>query len=340
MGWFWGKPDPPKPSDSDPLRDLDPSLRDFLSKESPVKYTPAAPPQAPPQATAPSTTTETANPAKPVVPPESLYPDGRYAHLWTTYKPLSVIEAESRSDQEKLLDILDGYKERRAQIGRAAVENCVEEQMAVSDCYEKGRWRDKMMLCRDENRTFNRCYIMQAEGRRWMRFLKALGYLSSYTRPETVDEAIQMHADTLYHRMLAQEAATAEAKAAGLPEPHFAPLLSSVSKPTTATSVLNHDNTTTTAAAPLPASSKDDDMPPLMSETQKLLSAASQASLKERLKALTPAERELEERAVIMEAKTAMETGKQVTDIIGQRKKRREDGTATAGDTISGWFGW
>lgn len=148
-----------------------------------------------------------------------------------------------------------------------------------------------------------------------------------------------MHADTLYHRMLAQEAATAEAKAAGLPEPQFAPILSSVSKPPTATPVPNNDNNNTTTAAPLPASPKDD-VPPLMPETQTLLSPASQATLRERLKAMTPIERELEERAVIMEAKTAKETGKQVTDIIGQRKKRREDGKATAGDTISGWFGW
>lgn len=161
MGWFWGKSDPPNPPDSDPLRDLDPSLRDFLSKESPVKYTPAPPPAPLPETPA-SPTTENPSPPKPVVPPESLFPDGRYADLWATYKPLSVIEAESKSDQEKLLDILEGYKERRAQIGRAAVENCVEEQMAVSDCYEKGRWRDKMMMCRDENRTFNRCYIMQS----------------------------------------------------------------------------------------------------------------------------------------------------------------------------------
>ena len=168
MGWFWGKPDPPKSSDGDPLRDLDPSLRDFLTKESPVKYTtpaPPPPPPAPPQGTPPPSTTtgEDADPTKkPVVPPESLYPDGRYAHLWATYKPLSAIEAESKSDQEKLLDIFEGYKDRRAQIGRAAVENCVEEQMAVSDCYEKGRWRDKMTMCRDESRTFNRCYIMQS----------------------------------------------------------------------------------------------------------------------------------------------------------------------------------
>ena len=58
------------------------------------------------------------------------------------------------------------------------------------------------------------------------------------------------------------------------------------------------------------------------------------------MKGMTPIERELEERGVVMEAKAASETGKQVTDIIGQRKKRREEGKATAGDTISGWFGW
>lgn len=163
MGWLWGKSDPPKSSDSDPLRDLDPSLRDFLSKESPVKYTPAPPPPAPPpETTTPAPSREAEPSSTPVVPAESLYPDGRYAHLWTSYKSLSAIEAESKSDQEKLLDILEGYKERKAQIGRAAVENCVEEQLAVNDCYDTGRWRDKLMMCRGENRAFERCYIMQS----------------------------------------------------------------------------------------------------------------------------------------------------------------------------------
>lgn len=162
MGWFWGKSDPPKPSNNDPLRELDPSLRDFLSKESPVKYTPAAPPPAPPPETTTTTPTPDTKPATPVVPPESLYPDGRYAHLWSTYKPLSVIEAESKSDQEKLLDVFEGYKERKAQIGRAAVENCVEEQLAVNECYETGAWMDRMTMCRGENRAFERCYIMQS----------------------------------------------------------------------------------------------------------------------------------------------------------------------------------
>ncbi len=151
-----------------------------------------------------------------------------------------------------------------------------------------------------------------------------------------------MHADTLYHRMLLQEAAVEEAKAAGLPEPKFAPILSSAaSKPATAIPVPNNDDSNAaTLPAPATAAPSKDDLPLLMPETQTLLSQASQASLKERLKSMTATERELEERAVIMEARTARETGRQVTDIIGQRKKRREDGKATAGDTISGWFGW
>lgn len=142
-----------------------------------------------------------------------------------------------------------------------------------------------------------------------------------------------MHADTLYHRMLAQEAATAEAKAAGLPVPQFAPMLPSVSKSTIARPVPGD-----TTSAPSPASK--DDLPPLTSETQTLLKPASQAALKERLKTMTPLERELEERTVIMEGKAVSETGKQVTEIMEQSKKRREEGKATFGDTISGWFGW
>ena len=150
-----------------------------------------------------------------------------------------------------------------------------------------------------------------------------------------------MHADTLYHRMLAQEAAVEDAKAAGLPEPQFAPILSSVSRSTTATLT---PNDTASAAQPAPAAvasaSSKDDLPVLLPETQKLLTPTSQAALRERLKTMTATEREVEETGVINEVRVVSETGKQVTDIMGMRKKRREEGTATAGDVISGWFGW
>ena len=188
------------------------------------------------------------------------------------------------------------------------------------------------------------------------RFLKALGYGSAYARPESVDEAIQMHADTLYHRMLAQEAATADAKAAGLPEPQFPPMLPSVSVSTSSSS-------STTPAAPVPAnkvttavsalsppaedsapvpSSKDgeDGLPELMPETLKLLKPSAQAALRERMKDMSAAERELEEKGMLMMVKTTTETGKLMMDINEQRKKRREEGKATLGDNISAWFGW
>lgn len=164
MGWFWEKPSPPKSSDTDPLRDLDPSLRDFLSKESPIKYKPApASPPPPPQVAPPEASEKpSSTPTTPPVPPESLYPDGRYAHLWTSYKSLAAIENENKSDNEKLQDVLDGYKQRKAQIGRAAVENCVEEHMAIDDCYDNGSYARTMAMCRPENRAFERCYTMQS----------------------------------------------------------------------------------------------------------------------------------------------------------------------------------
>ena len=112
-----------------------------------------------------------------------------------------------------------GYKERKAQIGRTAVENCSFEQGAIDECYERGNFTDKMLMCRTETRAFDRCYVMQS------RFLKALGYMSTYDRPTSMDEEIQMHADTLYHRMLEQEAAVNKAKEAGEPIPTFPPIL-------------------------------------------------------------------------------------------------------------------
>ncbi|KAL8866834.1 MAG: hypothetical protein Q9174_006051, partial [Haloplaca sp. 1 TL-2023] len=171
MGWFsgWFGGSSASSSNNDPLRDLDPSLRDFLEKESPVKYQTSAPPPPPPPAgPEPSVASESAeidnasNTSKPAVPPESLFQDGRYAHLWATYKPRAELEGAMKSDQEKLMDVLEGYKARKAMIGKAALENCTLEQAAVNDCYKKGTWGDTMTMCRTENQSFTRCYAMQA----------------------------------------------------------------------------------------------------------------------------------------------------------------------------------
>ncbi|KAJ4023230.1 hypothetical protein NW752_003691 [Fusarium irregulare] len=172
---------------ADPLAKLDPSLRDFLEKESPLKY-PANQPTNPPQATQqPSNfdaaVTELQTP-KPAAPSASLYQDGRYAHLWKNYRPLAEIEAETATDHEKLMGVLEAYKERKEAIGKAALENCAEYQE---------EWR----------------------------FLRALGHGSVVGRSPQVEEDIQMHADALYQRMMKHEEAVEKAKAEGLPIPVF-----------------------------------------------------------------------------------------------------------------------
>ncbi|KAL8714627.1 MAG: hypothetical protein Q9220_001575 [cf. Caloplaca sp. 1 TL-2023] len=342
---------------NDPLSSLDPSLKAFLEKESPVKYTTPPPPPSPPpvpeptNAPQPAHTTATATTERNAnnVPPESLYQDGRYAHLWSTYRSRGEVESTMKSDQEKLMDIIDGFKSRKAMIGKAALENCALEQGALSDCYLTGSWGQTMTMCRQENGAFTRCYTMQA------RFLKALGYLSTHDRPPEIDEKIQMHADKLYHRMLAQERATEEAKAAGLPAPVFDALVPSASaspelQPTTAgqqqqpqkrvASLLSHGTGPDTSS---------DSVLSIEESTTEYLKRV-QPRLRDQFRkewdkrGLSPQERMLEARAVAMEA----EAGVGVADQVGQmvqhtqrgREERRAKGDATLGDRISGIFGW
>jgi len=165
----------------------------------------------------PSTTNTTTTP--PTVPPESLYPDGRYAHLWSTYRPLSTLESSGKSDQEKLLDVVGGYKERQNQVSKAAIENCADLQYALSECFRTGGWKSRMSMCREENQQLGRCVVMQGK------LLRALGYLSLYERSEEESEKIQMHADSLFHDMLRREEVAKQARERGEKEPVFEPLL-------------------------------------------------------------------------------------------------------------------
>ncbi|KAL8725699.1 MAG: hypothetical protein Q9181_006310 [Wetmoreana brouardii] len=276
-----------------------------------------------------------------------------------------------KSDQEKLMDVLEGYKDRRAMIGKAALENCTLEQAAVNDCYKKGTWGDTMTMCRPENQAFTRCYVMQAieEGITrliWddlQRFLKALGYLSAYDRPAEIDEEIQMHADKLYHTMLSREAAIASAKASNSSIPDFPPLIppsmpsTNIPSKATSTSSQNpsplHQTTTTTTTSTISTSA------PLSPSAQKSLTHVEQKnqfleSLRPQLrpslekewdkKGLNEEERMLEARALAMEAEAGIETADEVGRMIkeerAKRKERREKGEAGWGDTVSGWFGW
>lgn len=156
---------------ADPLGKLDPQLREFLQKETPVKYTPNRP--SPTNTTAPSTSTTqqsndpsiAASEAQPTaVPSASLYQDGRYAHLWKGYTPLAQIEADTATDHDKLMGVLEAFKERKAVIGKAALENCAEYQEEWVHCMKHGSWEDQIQMCRHQVRRFERCYSMQSVG--------------------------------------------------------------------------------------------------------------------------------------------------------------------------------
>ncbi|KUI70509.1 hypothetical protein VM1G_06023 [Cytospora mali] len=305
MGWLdsiWGR------RSDDPLQDFDPKVREFLKKESPVKYEKkptqdAQNPIAQTPAEGTPATTARSETAPNAVPKESLYPDGRYAHLWKTYRPLAEVEGETKSDHEKLQDILDAFKSRQAAIGAAALENCAEEQLDWSNCMRGGSLRARMTMCSDEVRKFERCYNMQS------RLLKALGYLNALDRSPEMDERIQLHADKLYHQMLDQEAAIEKAKAEGLPEPKFESVI--------------------------PKKVAEDQVANLSEEAKK--------RYQEALEKVDESERAAEEAAIQAELKSKAEMVGKVKELWkvqeAERQARKARGEETLKDKVSTFFG-
>ncbi|KAK3498336.1 hypothetical protein B0T13DRAFT_259264 [Neurospora crassa] len=350
MGWFDGWFGSSSSSDeSDPLGKLDPKLREFLARESPVKYTTQQeqeqqqqqqPQQQKPQAKqylagAPAALVPTAKvPAteqpqqeqqqqQPAVPRASLYQDGRYAHLWKTYRPQYEIEAETKTDHEKLMDVLEGFKERKAMIGKAALENCAEEQLDWNNCMKHGSWADRATMCRDTVRKFERCYNMQSK------LLKALGYLQTYGRSPEVDEDIQMHADALYHRMLDQEAEIEKCKAEGRPIPAFPSLFenSTYKVPVYPTK---------TSAAPQSTSAAGAGTEPGKDPYEP--SQAIVESWQEELAKLPELERAAQEEALRAEHRAKAIMAKNLQELWNEQSKEREqrrmEGKETIGDKI------
>ncbi|KFY20482.1 hypothetical protein V491_03679 [Pseudogymnoascus sp. VKM F-3775] len=181
-------------------------------------------------------------------------------------------------------------------------------------------------MCRTENKSLERCVEMQ------QKFLKALGYLSTFDRGKDVDEKIQMHADTLYHRMLAQEKAVAEAEKEGKEMPKFAPLLE------------NGGSSVTAPAAAAAATAAKEEVPEIL-KTSPLakLPLDIQAQIKEKLEGLTGIERELQEKALAAEISAGQEVKANLKNIYkdssAERQKRVEEGNETIVDRVSSILG-
>ena len=139
-----------------------------------------------------------------------------------------------------------------------------------------------------------------------------------------------MHADSLYHRMLERERAVEEAKAAGREIPQFPPILST-GTPT--------ESSSTTQS--LPSNLPNEQIP--LDATLDQLTPKVKAQLRDRLKGLTPEERDIEMKAILAEL-TAGETVSQKVDYLHEeaakaRRLRKEQGRETMGDRIMSIFG-
>ena len=335
MGWLWGNGG----ADSASRDKLDPSLREFLESETPNGPTPALPskPKATPTPKPSETQTVSAfpetnaaeSPAAPVVPPQSQFQDGRYAHLWKNYTPQNVLDDRGKSEQDRLRDIVDAYNDRRGAIGRVAMENCALEYMEQFDCFKNPSWGQAITLCREESRNFNRCYDIQSK------FLKALGYLTMDQRSPEEDERIQMHADKLYQQLKEQEALIKQARDEGREPPKFE-------------SVLSKRNITRAAEGlPLtskPAAGAQQTGPDDETDVWSHIKPSAREEYEKKLAELPIEEQELERSAMLGELRAQSGMAKKVEATFVEerinRMKRRETGQATIGDTIKRLWGW
>ncbi|KAI2622571.1 hypothetical protein GGR54DRAFT_599061 [Hypoxylon sp. NC1633] len=319
MGW-WDSLWASSSNGDDPLRKLDPKLREFLERESPVKYSATQQQEEEKKRKEESEAAAAAaaekhrqeERSKSAVPTQSQFQDGRYANLWKTYRPLAEIEAETKSEHEKLMDVLEGYKDRRSQIGKAALENCALEQVDWRECMTNPSFAERMTMCRTQVRKFEKCYMTQT------RLLKALGYLSTYDRSPEDEEEIQMHADMLYHRMLEQEAEVAAARQEGRPIPTFPPVI-------------------TKAPAAAVKQQQQQKQHPEEDLTQEQLE-----TLRARLKKVAEEDRFAEEQAIRAEWRAKAEIASRVEELWKKqdqdRLARKERGEETLWDKVSGAF--
>lgn len=162
MGRFWGD------NESDPVKKLDPGLREFLEQETPDNYVPAPDVKQPAPTASPSlslSSQEADHSSEPKVPAASLYQDGRYADLWKTYKPPSNMDG-STSGVRGAERVVEKHHERGDTVQRAAMENCALENEALTFCFKNGDWKkqieSRLTMCFAEKSTFSRCYETQS----------------------------------------------------------------------------------------------------------------------------------------------------------------------------------
>ncbi|QIW97988.1 hypothetical protein AMS68_003506 [Peltaster fructicola] len=341
MNWLWSS----SKSTKDATSELDSGLRDFLKEETartqadtkPTKQSAAHRPANVPSREYASQlgldspgqdqdrNASSLEPQQPIVPEESQFQDGRYAHLWKTYRSEEQLAKAGMTDQDRLGDILHNIKDRKAAIGRAAIENCVVEQLEQHMCYVKGSYYDLATFCSEPSKRFNRCYEMQA------RFLKALGYLSM-PRSAEEEERIQMHADKLYQQMLEREKQAQEIKEQGKELSPAKPLLD------------GEETVKALGEQSAYAKLRQQALQQQESANLAMFNKAEQEKIRATLKDMNEEQRALELQLLAAELRVNKDVAEQLksqqNEELQQRRERRESGNETIGDKIKRYGGW
>ncbi|KAG8625100.1 hypothetical protein KVT40_006851 [Elsinoe batatas] len=331
MGWLWNS----KPSD-DGYDILDAKTKALLDKEAPKPQSSPPPAiasqtaQPPPKSYServgltnpldkPTSPSSSESDTSLTVPPQSLYQDGRYSHLWKTYTPSTSAPSPTAS-QDQLTNLLSSYSSRRAAVSRAALENCVEEHIAENECFSSGNLAQKMRGCRDESKTFSKCYTLQA------RFLKAMGYmdlrLDEDGRGDERREAMQARADGIWQEVRRREELEKMAKKEGREMPVFGEL---------------EVPWRGEVGSGKSSEERQEEMLAWFKEERREL-------VREELKKVPEGERELELRLRIAETKADVGYGEAVGRFFEQEKEdrraRKEKGNTTLGDWLKWMGGW
>jgi hypothetical protein len=141
------------------------------------------------------------------------------------------------------------------------------------------------------------------------RLLRALGYMATWDLPAQTNEDIQMHADKIFHKMLAQEKAINEAKEAGLPAPEFKTLI------------------------------PRDETKMVIEPNEKI-----KAAWAKRLAGLPETERNAELRALRADFEAQVKIAGDVQQVwveqAAERRQRQAEGKGTVGDAVKGLLSW
>lgn len=259
----------------------------------------------------------------------SLYPDGRYAHLWRTYQsPSSLFTSDPTTQaRDDVSAAIATFRARKSDVGAAALGNCIMERLAEDECFSSGTLMRKLGGCRPESRAFSRCFELQA------RLLRGLGYMSHQPglQGDEVRERMRMRADEIWTEVRRREGEVERAKQEGMVEPVFPPLRH-----------LGREWIKKTEEQKEVEARRWD------RETEEAVlgrfNEAMQAALRERIKGLPAHERELEVKLELAEAESHLEYGKLVADYYRveaeERRARKAQGQSTLGDWLKGFGNW